>query len=399
MLVAIALLAACRGESRTPPRVRDDAAVAVAPRDATPSIVPQLPPSDPGDVAMRALDQSIDAAAGNPRRLVPLLLERASITSVLEDYVRALALARDAVAADPASPDLLRLAFAAELRVHRFAEARATLAALDKLVPAGQTDDETLELAQATGDLETALTERARRMELFADAMTVTLYAATLAEAGRADQAIALIPKATEKLRSNTPAYLAWLLFQWGRIYETAGQLATAREFYVEAHRRLPAYVDATEHLAQTLIATGDRAGAAALVDGQPHPALQAIAAELSGDAGKRAATGDAWQRYVDALPLAFSDHAARFWLTTGADPHKALALALVDRVNRDTPRSRALLIEAALASGDPQRACAEVGPLRKAGPRRERFMAWRALSACGKQAEAARLAKDLGIE
>jgi len=348
---------------------------------------------------MGGLDGSIVAAGTDAGRAVPLLLSRASITGVLDDYLRALALAREAAAAEPASPDTLRLLFDVQLRLHRFADARATLAALDKLVPAGQTAEQTLELAQATGDLEAALAERAHRVELFPDAMAVTLYAATLAEAGRGAEAIALIPKATEKLRSNTPVYFAWLLFQWGRLYETDGQLATARDFYAEAHRRLPSYVDATEHLAQTLIATGDRTGAAQVIAGGTHPALLAVAAELSGDVTQRAAAGAAWQRYVDALPLAFSDHAARFWLTTGADPKRALALALVDRVNRDTPRSRALLIEAALAAGDPARACAEVGPLRKAGPRRERFMAWRALSACGKTNDAARLAKDLGIE
>jgi tetratricopeptide (TPR) repeat protein len=233
-----------------------------------------------------------------------------------------------------------------------------------------------------------------------------------LAQAGRADEAIALIPKGAAAVRDNPTQLIAWLLFQWGRCYELKGELATARDFFAAAHERLPGYMEATTHLAQTMIATGDRAGAARLVDealggttatssdgGAPashrHPELLALAAELGHPELAEEARTE-WERYVAALPLAFSDHAARFYLKR--DPARALELARVNHANRDTPEARALVVEAALAAGDTKAACAVVEPLIKAGTHAQRFLAWQALSRCGRAADAERLGRDLGI-
>src|SRR5688572_7158534 len=148
------------------------------------------------------------------------------------------------------------------------------------------------------------------------------------------------------------------------------------------------------------MIATGDRRGARELVDealrSERHPELLAVAAQL----GRNELVAEAraeWEKYVAALPKAFADHAARFYLGPGADPKRALELARIDQANRDTHRSRALVIEAALAAKDPATACAVVEPLIE-GTRAEQFVAWLAVSACGRADAAARLAKQLGI-
>jgi tetratricopeptide (TPR) repeat protein len=396
-LVVVALLAACRGEPSAHTPSRDDAAVSSA-------VVPVLPRSDDGEAAMRGLDADIARyeAAGD-YRAIALMLDRAAIRGQLEDYTSALAAARAYQRRNPTSADAVAMVARAQLAVHDFAGARASIAELAGRVEPRVIRDLQVSLDQATGNLEAALVARKARVDAFPDAQSVTLYAATLAEAGRTDEAIALIPTAVQHLRNNTPLYFAWLLFQWGRLYEQAGQLATARDFFAEAHRRLPAHVEVLAHLAAARMATGDRAGAAALValGAERHPSLLAIAATVADESERPrrvAVAAAAWERYVTALPAAFADHAARFYLDVGANPSRALELARINLAARDTLAARGLVVEAALAAGDPARACAELGGLPSGGPRRDRFQAWRALVACGRTAEAEQLARALGI-
>ena len=362
--------------------------------------MPKLPYSDDGNAWMRGLDDEIARADADDVKLVGLLLERASIRGMLEDYTRARARAQVAVDKRPTDIGALGALGRAQLATHAFDGLRATIATLAKLDAQKALDELQLGLDQATGSLEIVLAARKARVDMFPDAVSVTLYAATLGEAGRAAEGIALIPTAVEHLRNNTPPYFAWLLFQWGLLHEQAGAIATARDFYAEAHRRLPSHVEATVHLAEALVATGDRKGAAALVavDADRHPSLLAVAASLSPDAPAVTAATDAWERYVTELPAAFADHAARWHLGPGNNAARALVLARINRAVRDTPASRGLVIDAALAAGDTAGACAEVGTLISAGPRRERFQAWRALTACGRTKDADRLARELGI-
>jgi hypothetical protein len=212
------------------------------------------------------------------------------------------------------------------------------------------------------------------------------------------------VPRAAAALHDNSALLYGWLLFQWGRIYELSGNLGAARQFYAASCTRLPGYVEATAHLAQTALGTGDRETAThvikdALATSPPHhPALVELGAQLGLVTAPEARA--AWDRYVAALPLAFADHAARFYLGVGADPHRALELAQQNLANRDVPEARALVVEAALAATDEAAACAAAAPLAVAPLRAHRFMAWRALSrpACKAGDVADRLAKDLGI-
>lgn len=393
LLVAIALLAACRSE-RT---LRKDAGPVPASRvsDVRTSLVPAMPRTDDGATAARALDREIEILAADKWRLIPLLLERAALRGDVEDYERALRESAAFVAAGPDNETALRLRAQTLLRVHRFADAKVTIAELAKHVHPSTLVDMQASLDDATGAADKALAARAQAAKDAPSPQTLTLYAATLAAAGRTDEALALLPDATKDVRTNTPQFVGWLLFQWGRIYEQRGEMVAARDFYRESFARMPGSVETVEHLAGTLIATGDSVAAktlatAALAENR-HPTLFALAGNVD-EAAKE------WERYVKALPEAFSDHAARFYLAAGKNPKRALELARANFGYRDTHASRALLVEAALAAGDPAGACAVVEPFLTAGTKAERFTAWKALGACGRTDEAETLGHELGI-
>jgi len=288
-------------------------------------------------------------------------------------------------------------------RVHRFADARRALARLKLRAhdPDEWTDLETT-LDEATGALDRSAPVRAHAAKVWPNPTNLTLYAASLALAGHFDEALATMARAAAAIHDNATELVAWLVFQWGRIYEQKGEPAAAREFFAVAHARLPRYLEATSHLARAMIATGDRDGARRVVDSalaaDDHPELLALGAALGRTALAARARAE-WERYVAALPEAFADHAARFYLDVGNDPARALALAKLNLANRDTHEARALVVEAALAAGDTATACTTADKLvDPAALRAQRFIAWRAFSTCGRKAEAERLARELGI-
>ncbi len=87
-------------------------------------------------------------------------------------------------------------------------------------------------------------------------------------------------------------------------------------------------------------------------------PDYTAQLARILGDAG-RAQESRHWSwlaavRYdelVASHPEAFADHAAEFWLASGANPDKALPLARMNIENRKTPRAYDLLARAVAAN------------------------------------------------
>ena len=389
-LIALTLLAACRGGHK----VRKDAGhpngapasrVSATGVSTGKSVVPKLPLSDDGVAELRVLDAEIAAQKSGIKHL-ELLLQRAAIRGELDDYTTALAESADVVKTSPDDATAWKLRVDTLSRVHKFEEARVALAEYGKRIHKSFLVEPLASIDDGEGNTEAALAARAT---LGDQPEPLTVYAGTLAEVGRYDEALALMPKATTNLRFTTPTFVNWLLFQWGRIYEQKGELAAARDFYLEAHARLPGSVETLEHLALALIATGEPDRAKTLVAGQTHPSLLAIAGD------PRAA--EVWERYVAALPEAFADHAARYYLPT--KPARALELARIDFANRPARlASRALVVEAAVAAGDAASACAVVDPLVAAPLRAHRFLAWKALSACGRKAEADRLAAELGI-
>jgi hypothetical protein len=383
ILVAVALLAACRGSTAK----KHDAGHAPASAVSDP-VLPRLPRSPDGVAEVKRLEAELPLAR-DPNTALPLSLALAKIRGRLEDYQDALARTQAWLAAKPDDVDALRARVQALTSVHRFGEARALL----EKVPLTQRMDLDITLDEATGHLERSAPAREANAKNYASTQNLVAYAASLGLQGKIDDALAVMPRAAAALHDNSPELLSWMLFQWGRLYELDGKPAQARPFFEEAHRRLPGSLEATVHLAQAMIATGEEPQARALVEAaladNRHPEL--LAFEHPDEAQRE------WERYVAALPEAFADHAARLYLTR--DPARALALARTNLANRDTPEARALVAEAALAAGDAASACAAVEPLIAGpAPRAQRFIAWRALAKCGRTAEADRLARDLGI-
>jgi hypothetical protein len=388
VVAVVALLAACRGR----PAHRHDAGPAPA---SVVSEVPKLPKSPDGTAELHRLVAEL-ALAKQPVIAMPLAFAIASTRGRLEDYQDLLARTKAWFDANPNDLDAMTFRVKALSAVHRFAEARE----LAEKLPPEQREEQEMALDDATGHFDRSGPARAHAVSVHPSTVNLVGYGASLAIQGRTDEALAAMHKAVAAIGDNAPELFSWMLFQWGRVYELDGKLAIARDFYAEAHKRMPGYLEATAHLAQAMMATGDTAGAKALVDGElahdRHPALLALAVQLGHpellDEAKRE-----WDRYVDALPEAFCDHAARFYLTI--DPAKALVLARANLANRDTPEARSLVAEAALAAGDAKTACEAADPLvSEQAPRAQKFVAWRALSKCGRTAEAQRLAHDLGI-
>jgi hypothetical protein len=387
-VILAALVIGCRGDHAEPAP-----APVTTPAGSATMVggIPKLPISADGVQAVAALDASI--AKRRDHGVVALLLERASIRGQLEDYVAGLEGSARWVDEDPTDVEAWKTRVLALSRVHQFAAAREALDHV-KTLSRDPTDweDATATLDEATGQHVAAAAYRERAAKQWPNPRTLTMWAASLAIEGRFDDAIALIPKAVATIKDNPATLFSWLYFQWGRIYELAGKLATARQLYAEARARLPASLEATVHLADTMRTTGE--DPRKLVDealaGNAHPALLALA-------GKLPEAQAEWERYVAALPQAFADHAARFYLGPGHDPKRALVLARLDHENRDTLDAAALLAEAAIAAGDPEAAC-KVGAKLSAGSRAHQFVAWRAYGACGNRAAADVLAKRLGL-
>jgi tetratricopeptide (TPR) repeat protein len=411
VVVAVMLLAACRGAKTTQ---RKDAGLhgsASAVSGTASTVVPKLPRSADGHAAVRAMSRRIDELAAKSAgtkdvllllELVQMRLQRSAIVGGLDDYERAVTESAQLVALAPDHVGARTARFTALMRVHDFKAARTALDELSKLLSPSLRVEHEVAFADATGDWQRALDGRREIANVMPSPESLTLLAVTLAREDRFDEALALVPTAAAKVRDNPPQLLAWLLFQWGRIYELKGELASARELFAAARERMPGYVEATAHLAQAMAATNDRVAAKRIIDealvDNRHPELLALAVEQ----GRTELLDEArasWERYVKALPLAFADHAARFYLGVGRDAKRALELARINQRNRDTRDARALVIEAALANGDAAAGCELVTPLVDTGTRAQQFLAWQALSRCGRADDAAALSRKLGIE
>jgi tetratricopeptide (TPR) repeat protein len=369
------------------------------------ALVPKLPASPDGVAEIQALDRRVELHRGEPELEILLLLERASIRGGLEDYQEALQRSAAWVRRAPRQRTAWQTRAQVLTRVHEFAAARTALERLRRLVrdrDAGEGLAATIDEATGAGGAE----YRERMARDYPDPTTLTQWAASLAAAGRLDDALAAMQRVPALIHDNPPELLSWVLFQWGRIYEQRGQVTAARTFYEAAHARLPT-VESTVHLARAIAATGGDPGAlvaGALAENR-HPDLLALAGELAergggATAGAGAAliaeAARAWERYVAALPRAFAAQAARFYLGPGRRAARAYELARLDRRNRDTPEARALVAEAALAAGDAPAACAIAGSLAQ-GSLVHQLVAWRAYRACGRDDDAAALAARLG--
>jgi hypothetical protein len=341
----------------------------------------ELPTTD-HEIAIGNLQSQIDAAerrlAQAPqtvpamKTLIGLYAMRAQFLGQLADYDRALDLGERLVKQAPTDPDAYAARAGARSSLHLFKEA---LADLDEAEHQGARNDvlagARAGIYQALGRYDDAYAIRERKAREWPT--TASLGALATLEVAKHDNEAAerLFVEAQDKFSDVSPFPLAWLYMQQGLMWEDAGDFARAHDLFGAARERLPEYAPATGHLAsvEELMPGGHERAIALLrplVDRSDDPEYAGqlstlLAADPATRAEADALRARAASRYAALLaahPAAFADHAARFWLGAGADAKQALELAQKNLAQRQTAEAYVLVIDAALAAGQPSQAC-----------------------------------------
>jgi tetratricopeptide (TPR) repeat protein len=252
--------------------------------------------------------------------------------------------------------------------LHRFSDSKAHLAKAEAHgAPADVLGRVWLTLKHALGD-ELAVVLEARRQTVEANGTLQDLVplGAVLADLGEFDEADQTFARAIQQYRDVSPFALAWVCFQlgvlWGETVPTPDP-DRAAHWYQRAVAYLPAYTHARVHLAEIHLGAGDLETAEALLlpvvaSGDPEVRwrlAQVLAAQARSEEAKlqRDQAQSAFETLLARHELAFADHAAEFYLSTGANPSRACALARMNLANRPTLRAFELAHAAAAASGD----------------------------------------------
>jgi tetratricopeptide (TPR) repeat protein len=329
-------------------------------------------PTTAGVLAIGNLQAQIDghtreALAGRldakgQAELVDQLLLRGHLLGRITDYESAEAWAEQLIHDHPTDG----VAFLARARTratfHRFPDA---LADLDHALRLGadpaDVDAERAAVFQATAHYDEAFTLLRNAVERRADFASQAALASLYAERGELATAEHLFDESRGHYHGVSPFPVAQLDFQRALMWIAHEDLPRARRWLAAAHRRLPDYAPAQGHLAEVEAALGEADTAIArlrpLTMTSDDPDYAAQLARILSEAGHvdeaREWHAEAATRYDELLsdhPEAFADHAAEFWLQTGADPHRALSLATINLEVRPTPRARELLSRATTA-------------------------------------------------
>jgi tetratricopeptide (TPR) repeat protein len=382
------LVAVC-GCSDSPPAPSGAGGVVASPAAATDAAGGSRKTTD-GAIAIGNLDAQI---AGTERLAktralsvkerasqIDLLLQRGQILGRISDYEAAEAIADALVDEAPADPHARLARARSRATFHRFTDALADLAEASRLgaLP-GAVDGVRVAILQATGKEDAALTIRHQLTEARPDILTLGGEATLRAARGEIDAAERLFAAAIASYRDVSPFPVAWIEFQRGLVWMREDEMPRAHDLLAAAHRRLPQHVQAQGHLAEVEAALGKVDDAVALLkplaEASEDPDYAAQLARILTDAG-RADEASPWRaraaaRYDELTakhPEAYADHAAEFWLAAGADPARALGYAEKNLALRPTVRAWELVLRAARAKGDGDRACAAANGAREAG-------------------------------
>jgi tetratricopeptide (TPR) repeat protein len=257
-------------------------------------------------------------------------------------------------------------------------------------------------LLEATGRAAEALPIRERENAARPDLATRTALAVLRAELGEPAAAERLFVEAQDSYRGVSPFPLAFLYLQQGLVAERAGHIAQARDLFAAALDRVPGFAAAASHLAGALAATGKGRQAKAVLDAisktSDDPELVGQMAVLLRDDRRKdeaqslfAQAAAQYETLLGKLPEAFADHAARFYLLWGGHAAHALELARANLALRPTGDAYALVIDAAIAAGKPDDACAAADRLTASNHLNilQRTGVARAYRACGRLGEA----------
>jgi tetratricopeptide (TPR) repeat protein len=325
-----------------------------------------------GVIALANLQAQIDGleaqaaeqvAVAQRATLVDLLILRGHVLGHIADYERAALLAEQLVRDAPGEGIAFLARARAHATLHRFAEALADLDAAERLgADRVVLDADRSAMLQALGRYGEALVFCCAAVERRPDFATLGALAGLQAERGLLAEAEDMFAKARRRYQDVSPFPVAMLDFQRGLMWFDHGGLAAARTWFEAARARLPAYAPALGHLAEVDAAVGEREAAITrlrtLAASSDDPEYAGLLAGVLSEAG-RAEEARAWSaraaaRYEELIarhPAAFVDHAAEFWLSAGADAGRAQQLARQNLELRQTPRARALLRRAALAT------------------------------------------------
>ena len=303
-----------------------------------------------------------------------VLLLRVQFFNTFSDFDQALQVTQELARRSPNDPRALLLLARVMQTLHRFPAALALLGKADAKALALPVDKQSrfqreLDLQYVTIKLARAETDQALSMleNLRVDgngaksaADLSMFFAAAYKSQSLLEAADAELLRSLELWDRITPFYIAWVSFQRGEVWVGVDDARALRR-YEEALHYLPEYVSARIHLAELKMQAGDTRAALALLKpiakGQdPEPAGRlAEFLEAAGE-GKvstpyREMALQGWQALLDRYPLAFADHAAEFWLGAGENPELALEWAAENYKTRPTPSTKALLLEATLAT------------------------------------------------
>jgi tetratricopeptide (TPR) repeat protein len=345
-----------------------------APAPSAERVVLRPPSTTAASIAVHNLNASIadrerKSRAGDleaEKELVGYYAMRARFLGRVADLAAADETSAHLVAARPADP-------AAHLeRARALSGIHELRAALDEVDRAARLGAPEAQVASGRASLLLALgreDEAARlagRPGMGADVGAYVMAAGIASRRGRTEASDALFEAARTGYRDVSPFTVAWVDFERARALEARADRASARAYLSEAVTVLPCYAHAAVHLA-ALEAAQDALRHLAALDGtSDDPDVLAAEADALRRAGRgpeaEAKASQARARFeevVAALPRAYADHAASFYLGAGRDPSRALVLAKANAANRPTSEAVELWLTAAIEAGSHDEQCA----------------------------------------
>jgi tetratricopeptide (TPR) repeat protein len=337
-----------------------------------------LPRATAGDLAVLNLKSSLERSwhvltrwpdrPGTAERIVEEEQRRVQFLGDVTALDRLAELSSKLWCNSPVSADTHLIAAQVASILHCFADAKAHLAKAEAYGASQRISGRMrLTLEQALGvNLDALLVARRELAETSGTLEDLVPLGSLLADIGAFEEADRTYERAIQQYRGVSPFALAWVCFLlgvlWGDIVPRP-DASRAAHWYRQALKYLPAYTHARVHLAVIQLDAGKLGAAQALLlpvvaSGDPEVrwrlAQVLVAQARTGEAAlQREAARLAFESLLERHELAFADHAAEFYLTSGVNPARALDLACINLANRPTLRAFELAHAAALASGD----------------------------------------------
>jgi len=314
-----------------------------------------------GLIAIANLDAQI-AQLGSSQGVEDLLLARARYLADYDALERAAALTEQP---QPATVQALLQRARTRAALHRFGDALHDVEAAEaEGADRGQTVPLRASILIATGSADKVRQTLEAEVRQHPGLGSRTMLATAYAMLGRLPEADQLYAAALADLHTTLPFPHAWICFARGLMWADQGQdLSRAEKFYRQALVYLPEFAAANINLAEIEAVRGETPPAIERLENVIKISDEPEAYALLGSMHLRAGLREQGRQEIDHArqrfdlllmhaPLAFADHAAEFYLGLGHDSERAWELALQNLHNRETDRSVALAVKAALASG-----------------------------------------------